>query len=91
MKRILLAFFLSIAMLSCSKSNDNSTADQSITAAQVPSGVMTAYNNRYPTATGQVEWELEHGNTYKVKFYVGAQRWQARFTAGGIFIDEQKI
>ena len=91
MKKILIALFLSFALLACSKSYDNSTADQSISAAQVPPAVMNSYTGRYLSVMGQVEWELEHGNTYKVKFYIGNQRWQAQFTAAGIFIDEQKI
>jgi hypothetical protein len=53
--------------------------------------VMNAFNTRYPTASGQIEWELEHGNEYKVKFFIGAQRWEARFTSSGVFIDEAKI
>ena len=91
MKKLVLALLLGFALLACSKSDDNNTADQPIPASQVPSSVMTAFNTRYPSATGQIEWELEHGNVYKVKFYLGTQRWQAQFTAGAVFIDEQKI
>ncbi|HTE12086.1 MAG TPA: hypothetical protein VK645_13975 [Chitinophagaceae bacterium] len=90
MKKIFLALFLSMAMLACTKSDD-SMADGHISASQVPSAVMSGFNTRYPTASGQIEWETEHGNTYKVKFFIGSQRWQAQFTTNGTFIDEKMI
>jgi hypothetical protein len=52
---------------------------------------MTAFTAKYPAATGQIEWELENGNTYKVKFFIGSQRWQAYFSAAGVFISEKTI
>jgi hypothetical protein len=91
MKKLLLALCLSLTMLACSKSNDNSSGDDHISASQVPVPVMSTYNTRYPSASGQIEWEIEHGNTYKVKFFSGAQRWQAQFKTDGTFIDEQMI
>ncbi len=62
-----------------------------ITAAQVPAAVMNAYTTRYPAANGQIEWEREDANTYKVKFFLGALRWQAIFAADGSFLSEKKI
>ena len=91
MKKLLLALCLSLTMLACSKSNDNASSDGHISASQVPTTVMSTYNTRYPSASGQVEWEIEHGNTYKVKFFIGSQRWQAQFKTDGTFIDEQMI
>ena len=88
MKNILLALIIATATLSCSKSNSD---DSHIAASQVPSNVINAFNTRYPTASGQIEWELEHGNEYKVKFFIGAQRWESRFTSSGDFIAEAKI
>ena len=90
MKKLLLALMLSTTLLACSKSDDTNS-DEHILASQVPVAVMTTYNTRYPAATGQIEWALEHGTTYKVKFYIGNQRWQAQFNANGSFVDEQKI
>ncbi|MES1226086.1 MAG: hypothetical protein ABUT20_61995 [Bacteroidota bacterium] len=90
MKKLLLAWCLSMTILACTKSNDSSD-DGHISAAQVPTAVMATYNSRYPSASGQIEWETEHGNTYKVKFFIGAQRWQAQFKTDGTFIDEIMI
>jgi hypothetical protein len=91
MKKILLALLLGLSFMACSKSSDNSTPTGIISASQVPSGVMTSFNTRYPTASGQIEWEKEDGNTYKVKFFLGAQRWQAIFTSNGSFVSEKQI
>ncbi len=88
LKRILLALLISTAAVSCSKSNNN---DSSISSSQVPSSVMSAFNTRYPNASGQIEWEKEDSSTYKVKFFIGSQRWQAIFKADGTFISEQQI
>ena len=88
LKRILLALLISTAAVSCSKSNNDNS---NISSSQVPSGVMTAFNTRYPTAGGQIEWEKEDSNTYKVKFFIGSQRWQAIFKAYGAFVSEQQI
>ncbi|MEP6748579.1 MAG: hypothetical protein ABJB86_12685 [Bacteroidota bacterium] len=90
MKKLLLAILFAIAVLSCSKSNGSSAEDH-ISVSQVPSAVLAGYKIRYPTASGQTEWELEHGNTYKVKFFIGPQRWQAQFSTNGTFIDETMI
>jgi hypothetical protein len=91
MKNLLFVLFLSIAAAGCSKSNDSTNSIGVITAAQVPAAVMNAYTGRYPSASGQIEWEREDGNTYKVKFFQGAQRWQAIFAADGGFVSEKQI
>jgi hypothetical protein len=88
--KLLLLLVFSLAIFACSKSNSNPAVGP-ISASQVPSAVMSAFNAKYPAASGQIEWELEDGNTYKVKYYIGSQRWQARFTAAGGFISEQQI
>jgi len=90
MKKLLLVLFVSITMFACNK-NDNAVLDGHISASQVPVAVMNAYIAKYPSASGQIEWETEHGNTYKVKFFAGSQRWQAQFTKDGTFIDEMMI
>lgn len=89
MKKLLLALLISTTTLSCSKSSSNTST--SISASQVPSPVMSSFNSKYPGASGQIEWEKEDSNTYKVKFFIGSQRWQAIFKADGTFLSEQKI
>jgi hypothetical protein len=89
MKKLLLALLISTATLSCSKSSSNTST--SISASQVPSPVMSSFNSKYPNASGQIEWEKEDGNTYKVKFFIGSQRWQAIFNADGSFVSEKQI
>lgn len=95
MKKLL--FILLMATLSmsstCTKEDDlsGSSSSTNLSTSQVPSGVMSAFNSRYPNASGQIEWEKEDGNTYKVKFFIGSQRWQALFTANAVFISEKAI
>lgn len=95
MKKILflLSFATVIMSSTCSKSNDDSpvSSSQNIPASQVPAAVTAAFNSRYPAAGGQIEWEKEDGNTYKVKFFIGGQRKQALFAASGSFISEKDI
>jgi hypothetical protein len=90
MKKFLLALLISTAVISCSKSNNNND-DSNISVSQVPSIVMSTFNTRYPSAAGQIEWEREDGNTYKVKFFIGSQRWLAIFKADGTFLSESQI
>ena len=75
----------------CSKEDNSSSNSISIASSQVPAAVMSAFTSKYPTASGQIEWEKEDGNTYKVKFFIGSQRWQAYFSAAGVFISEKTI
>jgi hypothetical protein len=93
MKKIL--FFLMLATVTmsstCSKSDDTVSASTNVSSSNVPTAVMNNFNTRYPTASGQIEWEKENGNTYKVKFFIGAQRWQAIFASDGSFISEKTI
>jgi hypothetical protein len=78
----LFELLFAMAAMGRSKSNNNTPPSiDVITAAQVPAPVMSTYNSRYPSASGQIEWEREDGNTYKVKFLLGAQRWQAPFVS----------
>jgi len=88
MKKLLLAFLPGTAIVSCHKSNDDNT---NMNASAVPSGVTGSFSTKYPAASGQIEWEKEDGNTYKVKFFIGSQRWQAIFKADGTFLSEKQI
>lgn len=93
MRKILFFLALTTVIMSstCSKSDDTVSSSTSINASSVPSAVTANFNSRYPSATGQIEWEKENGNTYKVKFFIGSQRWQAIFASDGTFISDQKI
>ena len=91
MKKLLFALVIALCTLACSKSSNTTVPVGIISASQVPSPVMSAYTSRYPAASGQIEWEKEDSNTYKVKFFVGAQHWQAIFKADGTFITEQQV
>lgn len=90
---VLLSFATVIMSSTCSKSTDDTpvSSSQNIPASQVPAAVTSAFNSRYPAASGQIEWEKEDGNTYKVKFFIGSQRKQALYTAAGSFISEKNI
>lgn len=93
MRKIL--FFLSLTTITmsstCSKHDDMVSSSTTVSSSSVPSSVTSNFNSRYPTASGQIEWQKENGNTYKVKFFIGSQRWQAIFAADGTFISEKMI
>lgn len=101
MKNLFLAVILALTVSSCSKVNDlNSVSDDSIVASrkqsnipvsQVPVAVVNAFNTKYPSAGGEIEWQKEDGNTYKVKFWLGTERWQAIFNADGSFVSEKRL
>jgi hypothetical protein len=96
MKNVFASFILLLVMASCTQNIDLPTPDDSsnsvaLTPAQVPTAVMDAFKAKYPTAGGEIEWQKEDGNTYKVKFWLGAQRWQAIFSAAGGFISETRL
>jgi len=95
MKKLLFIMLLATVTMSstCSKSADDTpvSSSVSIAASQVPAAVMSAFTSKYPSATGQIEWELENGNTYKVKFFIGSQRKQAIFNSNGSFVSEKDI
>lgn len=95
MKNLMLAVFISISTLACTKVNDTSfssvPAGTVLVAAQVPASVNSAFHAKYPNATGDIEFEKEDGNTVKVKFFIGTQRWQAFFNADGTFLSESAI
>lgn len=95
MKKILFMFAFATVIMSstCSKSTDDTpvSSSQNIPASQVPAAVTAAFSSRYPAASGQIEWEKEDGNTYKVKFFIGSQRKQVLFSQTGVFISEKDI
>lgn len=103
MKKVLLfiALAASFFIVSCQKStsslfDDNGTitarrgADDPAVAppANLPPVVLASFNAKYPGAI-RTEWQAEDGNTWKVKFFLGSQRWIAFFNADGTFISAQ--
>jgi len=92
---LIIAFLL--MMTSCSKLNDPPGVDDSssnsiaLLVSQVPTGVMDAFKTKYPAAGGEIEWEKEDSNTYKVKFWLGAERWQAVFSSTGGFLSDKRL
>lgn len=95
MKNLILAALILFAVSSCSKVDDNSfnsvPSGTVLVASQVPAAVTAAFHAKYPTASGEIEFEKEDGNTIKVKFFIGSQRWQAIFKADGTFLSEKAI
>lgn len=96
MKNLVASLILALLMTSCSQNIDLPTRDDSsnsvaLTEAQVPASVMNAFKAKYPAAGGEIEWQKEDGNTYKVKFWLGAERWQAIFSATGGFLSEKRL
>jgi hypothetical protein len=57
----------------------------------MPAAVVAAWKAKYANAGGQIESELEDGSIYKVKFWLGSQRWQAIFSTTGVFISEKRL
>lgn len=86
----ILLFVIAVAAPSCKKDISTDNSGQG-TSWQVPAEVTAAFQAKYPTATGQIEWEKENGNSYKVKFFIVDQRWQAIFNADGSFVSEKMI
>lgn len=99
MKQFLLAILVLLTISSCTQVNDlvPSTDDSlsakgtTISAASVPAAVMSAFTTKYPGAGGEIEWQKEDGNTYKVKFWLGAERWQAMFSNTGSFLSATRL
>jgi hypothetical protein len=100
MKKLMMALLLLASFSSCEKINDLSSTDDSVLSSgngdnipvsQVPAAVVAAWKAKYPSAGGQIEWEKEDGNTYKVKFWLGAERWQAIFSSTGSLLSEKRL
>jgi hypothetical protein len=96
MKNLVASLALALVFVSCSKnidlpSTDDSSNSVALSPAQVPASVMSAFKAKYSGAGGEIEWQKEDGNTYKVKFWLGAERWQAIFNADGSFVSEKRL
>lgn len=95
MKHLFAALVIFISISSCTRADDSSfnavPAGTVLVSSQVPSAVNIAFHAKYPTATGEIEFEKEDNNTVKVKFFIGSQRWQAFFKVDGTFISESTI
>lgn len=93
MKQYFLALLVAFSLIACTKTNsgNNSTSTGVIAASAVPGSVQSAFAAKYPNASGEIEWQKEDGNTYKVKFFIGSNRWQAIFNADGSFVSEKML
>jgi hypothetical protein len=93
MKRYFFALIVAFSVIACTKTNSSNNSNSSgvIAAAAVPGSVQSAFAAKYPGASGEIEWQKEDGNTYKVKFFIGSNRWQATFNADGSFVSEKLL
>ncbi|MBL7737877.1 MAG: hypothetical protein JNK14_01575 [Chitinophagaceae bacterium] len=95
------ALAVSLFFVSCQKSSLSPLDDSGIVTARrgaddpvvappanLPAAVLSSFNARYPNAA-RTEWQAEDDNTWKVKFFLGTQRWVAFFKADGTFISAQ--
>ncbi len=89
----LLAIASGIAFTSCEKSSLSGSSDEIVgrrgaddpvvpPPANLPAAVLSSFTAQFPTAT-RMEWQIEDGNTWKVKFFVGTVRWVAIYKADG--------
>ena len=86
---LVICFSLFIAQ-SCS--NNKVDDDKSMSDADVPPTVKTAFSVKYSTAT-DVKWEDAHEDTvktYKAKFMLNGKKMKAEFDGAGGFIKEEE-
>ncbi|TAH05486.1 MAG: hypothetical protein EAZ16_01860 [Sphingobacteriales bacterium] len=93
MKPYFFALMLAFSVIACTKTNSSNSSNSTgvIAASAVPGTIKSAFAAKYPTATGEIDWQKEDGNTYKVKFFIGSNRWQAIFNADGSFVSEKLL
>lgn len=101
MKKVFLLLIAAIAFASCEKSTvSTSITDEVLNRrgaddvavpppANLPAAVLSSFTASYPTAT-RMEWQAEDGNTWKVKFFLGTQRWVAVYKADGTLVSVAK-
>ncbi len=97
MKNLFLLGIIAIAFTACDKSVNTPSVPAEIvsskgaddvpqpTPATLPSAVTAAFKAKYPAAT-RMEWQIENGGNWKVKFFLGTVRWVAFFKPNGTFI-----
>jgi len=97
MKNLFLLGVIAIAFTACDKSVNTPSAPAEVVSrrgaddlpqpapATLPAAVSTAFKAKYPTAT-RMEWQIEDGGNWKVKFFLGTVRWVAFFKPNGTFI-----
>lgn len=73
MKRFLIIGILAIWITACSKN---------VQTASVPESVVTAFNQRYPTAE-EVDWEVNADDQYEAEFWIGDQKKEAVYRSNG--------
>src|ERR1041384_806003 len=64
-----------------------------ISPSDVPTAVMTTFNNKFPTATN-VQWEVQKedgGKIYQAEFTQNGKRFKAQFAPDGTFLGKQRV
>ncbi len=101
MKKVFLLLIAAIAFASCEKSTVSTSINDEVLnrrgaddvavppPANLPAAVLSSFTASYPTAT-RMEWQAEDGNTWKVKFFLGTQRWIAVYKADGTLVSVAK-
>jgi hypothetical protein len=93
---------VAISFTACQKSTISSnTAAEEIAArrgaddpvlpppSNLPPAVLNAFTAAHPTAT-RMEWQAEDNNTWKVKYFIGNERWRALYAADGTLIWDRR-
>jgi hypothetical protein len=62
-------------------------SEEAINPSEVPSAVMSTFNEKYPAATS-VTWELED-NIYEAEFKLDGKKKEVEFSADGKFLREE--
>lgn len=57
--------------------------------SNLPAAVLNAFTAAHPTAT-RMEWQAEDNNTWKVKYFLGTERWRALYEADGTLIWDRR-
>jgi hypothetical protein len=103
MKTMILSLFAAaITFTACQKSDLTANAATEEIAARrgaddpvvpppsnLPAAVLNAFTASHPTAT-RMEWQAEDNNTWKVKYFIGAERWRALYAADGTLIWDRR-
>ncbi|WP_336518532.1 PepSY domain-containing protein [Pollutibacter soli] len=83
MKKLVSAAAICLMLLSCD--------EKKISASDVPSAVVSAFNQKYPGAS-DVKWQIEKENDkqiYEAEFKMDGKQIDAEFDADGTFIREE--
>ncbi len=57
-------------------------------SAPVPQVVLDAFRATHPTST-VYEWKLRNDGTWKAHYFKGTVKWEATYTAAGVFVKDE--